>query len=85
MLVPCQKASRSRINVGLITGLLLYLASSTAFSQAQRPPMQKFEDNAPQVGEQLPDLVVHDDLGNPVNIRDLADENYKVLVLGCLT
>jgi hypothetical protein len=47
--------------------------------------MERFEASAPQVGEPLPGIIVHDDLGNPVNIRELADENYKVLVLGCLT
>ena len=49
------------------------------------PRMEEFEANAPKVGEPLPDITVLDDLGNPVNIRDLAGENYKVLVLGCLT
>ena len=47
--------------------------------------MESFEANAPQVGESLPDITVHDDLGNLVNIRELGNENYKVLVLGCLT
>ncbi len=85
MVVSCQKASSSRINAGLLVGLLLYLGSSVAFSQAQPPRMEAFEVGAPRVGEQLPDITVHDDLGNPVNIRELAGENYKVLILGCLT
>jgi len=92
MVVSCQKASSSRINAGLLVGLLLYLGSNVAFSQvppafsqAQPPRMEKFEVGAPKVGEQLPDITVHDDLGNPVNIRELSSENYKVLVLGCLT
>ena len=49
------------------------------------PPMEAFEDHAPKIGEAFPDVVIHDDLGNPVNLRELANENYKVLVLGCLT
>ena len=85
MVTPSQKASRSRINAGLLVGLLLYLGSNTAFSQTNLPLMERFETFAPKVGEPLPDITVHDDLGNPVNIRELADENYKVLVLGCLT
>lgn len=85
MAVPNHKASTSRINAGLLVGLLLYLGSNAAFSQARQPRMEKFESNAPQVGESLPDITVHDDLGNLVNIRELANENYKVLVLGCLT
>jgi hypothetical protein len=84
MAVPNHKAPTSQINAGLLVGLLLYLGSNAAFSQAQVPPMERFE-NAPQVGESLPDIAVHDDLGNLVNIRELANENYKVLVLGCLT
>jgi len=47
--------------------------------------MPQFEADAPKVGERLPDIAIHDDLGNLVNIRELADENYKVLILGCLT
>jgi hypothetical protein len=92
MAQSCQKASRRRINAGLLVGLLLSVGLNTAFAQSQQPRrerspprMEQFEVNAPQVGEQFPDLVVHDDLGNLVNIRDLSDENYKVLVLGCLT
>jgi hypothetical protein len=84
MAVPNHEASTSRIKAGLLVGLLLYLGSNLAFSQALQPPMERFE-NAPQVGETLPDIAVHDDLGNLVNIRELANENYKVLVLGCLT
>ena len=49
------------------------------------PPLPLFEKTAPQIGEQLPDLTIVDDAGNPVNIRELAKENYKVLVVGCLT
>lgn len=42
--------------------------------------------NAPQVGEQIPDLTIVDDQGNPVNIRELVSRSpYTVLTLGCLT
>jgi hypothetical protein len=44
-----------------------------------------FAERAPEIGDPLPDLTIVDDMGNPVNIRDLASENYTVLVLGCLT
>ncbi len=52
---------------------------------ADGPPMPLFEERAPKVGEPMPDIIIFDDQGNPVNIRDLANENYTVLVLGCLT
>ena len=43
-------------------------------------------DVAPEVGEQIPDVTIVDDQGNPVNIRDLAGKStYTVLTLGCLT
>ncbi len=49
------------------------------------PPNARFE-NAPQVGEQFPDLTIVDAQGNPVNIRELASRSpYTVLTLGCLT
>jgi len=85
MLMPRQNSPGKRINAGLLIGLLLYLGSNTAFSQAQPPLMEQFEAHAPKVGEPLPDITIYDDLGSPVNIRELAKENYKVLVLGCLT
>ena len=42
---------------------------------------------APKVGEQLPDLHIFDDMGNPVSIREITSdgENYSVITLGCLT
>lgn len=49
------------------------------------PFMQAFEEGPGQIGEQLPDITIFDDQGNPVNLRELATENYTVLVLGCLT
>ena len=59
--------------------------------QGQRPPggpggdIPKFVELGPKVGEQMPDVTVVDDMGMPVNIRELTKGNYSVLVLGCLT
>lgn len=80
-----QNALISRTNACVLGGLLFALGLSTALAQSGPPVMPQFEADAPKVGEQLPNISIHDDLGNPVNIRDLAGENYKVLVLGCLT
>jgi len=80
-----QSQPGNRFNAGMLAGLLLVLGSIPAFAQSGPPVMPQFEADAPKVGEALPDITIHDDLGNPVNIRDLAGENYKVLVLGCLT
>ena len=49
------------------------------------PRAHEFWPAAPQVGDLFPDVSVVDDQGVPVNIRELAAENYSVLVLGCLT
>ena len=79
-------AGRSRIRTGgLVAGILLLLGSLPVVAQDGPPVMPQFEADAPKVGEPLPDVTIYDDLGNPVNLRELADENYKVLVLGCLT
>lgn len=59
--------------------------------QGQRPPggpsgdIERFVELGPKVGEQLPDLTIVDDMGMPVNIREITKGNYSVLVLGCLT
>jgi hypothetical protein len=85
MLTHRKKAILSTGNAGLLVGLLLAFGLNPAIAQVGPPVMPQFEADAPKVGEQLPDITIHDDLGNPVNIRELAGENYKVLVLGCLT
>lgn len=60
------------------------MAGGMGIPGAERP-MPRF-DVAPQVGEQIPDVTIVDDQGNPVNIRELASEStYTVLTLGCLT
>jgi hypothetical protein len=64
---------------------LTALAFSVAQAQDRPPPWPTFEKYAPQIGEPFPHITIHDDPGNPVNLRELANENYKVLVLGCLT
>jgi hypothetical protein len=47
----------------------------------------KFIELGPKVGDQLPDLTIVDDLGNPVALSEITGdgENYTVLTLGCLT
>ena len=39
----------------------------------------------PKLGEPVPDVMVVDRDGKPMNIRDAVGERYTVLVLGCLT
>ena len=78
------RAFNTRTN-SLLAGVFFLLGSLPVFAQNGPPVMPQFEADAPKVGEPLPDIAIYDDLGNPVNLRELASENYKVLVLGCLT
>ena len=68
---------------------LAVFGSSSLMSHAQErggpPPLPSFEQGAPKIGEVFPDIAIVDDQGNPVNVRELAGENYAVLVMGCLT
>ena len=72
------------------TVVLAFLAAPTLAS-AQRAmggpsgDIPRFIELGPKVGEQLPDLTIVDDMGSPVNIREITKGNYSVLVLGCLT
>ena len=40
---------------------------------------------APKIGEPLPDVTVFNEGGDPINLREMAQGHYTVLVLGCLT
>ena len=72
------------------TVVLAFVAAPT-LGNAQRAPggpsgdIPRFIELGPKVGEQLPDLTIVDDMGSPVNIREITKGNYSVLVLGCLT
>lgn len=46
---------------------------------------RNFEEEAPKVGELMPDVLVYDDEGNPHRLPELLAEHYSVLILGCLT
>ena len=76
--------------------VLVFLTAllQTTFAQAQGgrlgagspavAPDARFEE-APQLGEMIPDLTLVDDEGNPAVLRELATGQYTVLTLGCLT
>ena len=75
----------------LHTTIVLAMVAAPSLSQAQRAPggpsgdIPKFIADGPKVGERLPDVTIVDDMGTPVNIRDITKGSYSVLVLGCLT
>jgi hypothetical protein len=45
----------------------------------------RFMAIVPAIGEQIPDVTIVDDQGNPVNMRDITTGQYTVLTVGCLT
>ena len=73
--------------LALTIPIFALLVSNPATSQepGAEQPSGRFV-GAPEVGDQIPDLTIVDDQGNPVNIRELASRSpYTVLTLGCLT
>ena len=89
------KRSINRIGIPLswiMTAISVVFSSTSLMAQGMgpgnamgMPKVAEFEAAAPEIGEALPDITIYNDLGIPVNIRDLANGNYKVIVLGCLT
>ncbi len=74
-------------NLLLTISTAVLLQSSSAFGQgtSAEQPSGRFV-GAPELGEQIPDVTIVDDQGNPVNVRELASRSpYTVLTLGCLT
>jgi hypothetical protein len=55
--------------------------TTTAMCQPRGGPR---EEALPDVGEQLPDITILDADGNDFHLRSL-NNNYTVLVFGCLT
>ena len=62
----------------LVAGVL----PGTAYAQ---PITRDFEGRAPAPGELMPEAIVYDRDGGELRLRDLLQEHYTVLVLGCLT
>ncbi|MFQ5599211.1 MAG: hypothetical protein ACE5G2_01515 [Candidatus Krumholzibacteriia bacterium] len=46
---------------------------------------ERFEENAPDIGELIPDLTVYGAGGQKQSLQALLQGHYTVLVLGCLT
>ena len=77
-----------RLAVGIAMNLLLPAAVPAQPGGGGSPRAdvtQRFERAAPRVGEPMPELTVHDAEGGDVQLRDLLEGHYTVLVLGCLT
>ncbi len=71
-----------------VSGLLAVLGVAGTV-QAQFNPREqatrRFEATAPAVGESLPDLTVYDAGGKELQLGQLLQGHYTVIVLGCLT
>ena len=68
----------------LLAALVVFPMNSILAQGALLPPDVRFE-NGPKVGEMVPDVTIVDDQGRPVSVRELAQGQYTVMTLGCLT
>ena len=59
----------------ILAGLLL---TSLVVAQGT-PPQVRFAEDAPKVGDLIPDLTLVDDQGNPANLRDLTRCHYTTI------
>lgn len=78
--------SGSRVHVGqvLLVALLLVGGAGSSTVSAQ-PVTGNFERQAPAVGELMPEALVYDRDGGELQLTELLQEHYTVLILGCLT
>ena len=73
------------MGMGMGVGMIASDAGKADLFVGGEPPDMRFV-GAPEIGEQIFDVTIVDDQGNPVNIRELASQSsYTVLTLGCLT
>jgi cytochrome oxidase Cu insertion factor (SCO1/SenC/PrrC family) len=83
------------MNVKILSTALALLLSWMGIAVAQPPVaadaaearqrgISRFEREAPEIGELLPNLEVIDSQGKPFPLRNLKG-SYTVLVFGCLT
>ncbi len=87
--------SRSSVLIAALVGLCPVLALAQGAAESNQRPegvaaaiqavIDRFDAAAPQIGERVQNVTIVDDLGNPVNLREIATEQYTVIVLGCLT
>lgn len=80
-------AIRKIVNVTVVLALVAAPSLGNAQQERRGPSgdIPSFIEMGPKVGDRLPDLTIFDDMGMPVNIREITKESYSVLVLGCLT
>lgn len=53
--------------------------------RAGRQAVVKRFENAPKIGETLPDITLYDPDGKEVSLHEALTGHYTVLILGCLT
>ena len=67
-----------------LVAVAVAFVGSLGMAEAQ-PVTRHFDRNAPAIGDAMPDVVVYDQDGEELPLRDLLSEHYSVLILGCLT
>ena len=82
---PTISMAQMGMGMGMGMGMIASDAGKADLFVGGEPPDMRFV-GVPEVGEQISDVTIVDDRGNPVNIRELASQSpYTVLTLGCLT
>jgi cytochrome oxidase Cu insertion factor (SCO1/SenC/PrrC family) len=67
-----------------IVAVLSFAFSDPASAQRRKVSDEEFVQQAPAVGDPLPDVTVYDSQGNEVDTSSLRG-HYTVLTFGCLT
>jgi hypothetical protein len=80
-----RKIVHATVALALVATPLLSSAQQERRPGGPGGDIPKFLELGPKVGDQMPDVTIVDDMGMPVNVRELTKGNYSVLVLGCLT
>jgi hypothetical protein len=79
--------------LALALGLAASIAPNRAEDSEEKKPdvfglralQERFEANAPAIGERVPNVTIYNAAGESVRFRSLVRDKYSVVVFGCLT
>ena len=73
------------LTLALCLGLAATAAAQPGGAGGRGMLVQNFEQNAPTVGELMPNLPVYDRDGEEYGLAEMLAGRHTVLILGCLT
>ena len=85
MKIQSYSVLRNIVHASIVLGMAVAPSLSSAQRAGPTGNIPRFLAKSNKVSKPLADLTIFDDMGTPVNIRDITKGNYSVLVLGCLT